>query len=177
MKIHFSVAKNKKAKIAYSKLVKSYGQVEIYDAEVIVAVGGDGSMLNALRESISLNLPVFGLNRGNIGFLMNNFSEFDLIKRLEKAKEIIVHPLEMLVTDVENNEYKEMAVNEVSIFRSTHQSAMISIKIDETERLSELTCDGIMVATPVGSTAYNLSAHGPKISESIGIIGPCADKL
>ena len=73
MKIHFSVAKNKKAKIAYSKLVKSYGQVEIYDAEVIVAVGGDGSMLNALRESISLNLPVFGLNRGNIGFLMNDF--------------------------------------------------------------------------------------------------------
>jgi NAD+ kinase len=128
-----------------------------------VAVGGDGAMLNALRESISSNLPVFGLNRGNIGFLMNNFSEFDLIKRLEKAKEIIVHPLEMLVSDVENNEYKEMAVNEVSIFRSTHQSAMISIKIDETERLSELTCDGIMVATPVGSTAYNLSAHGPII--------------
>ena len=83
MKIHFSVAKNKKAKIAYSKLVKSYGQVEIYDAEVIVAVGGDGSMLNALRESISLNLPVFGLNRGNIGFLMNDFSEIKLIDRLK----------------------------------------------------------------------------------------------
>ena len=113
--------------------------------------------------SISSNLPVFGLNRGNIGFLMNNFSEFDLIKRLEKAKEIIVHPLEMLVSDIENNEYREMAVNEVSIFRSSHQSAMISIKIDETVRLNELTCDGIMVATPVGSTAYNLSAHGPII--------------
>ena len=163
MRINFSIGKNKKAKIASTKLIKHYGQVELSKAEIIVAVGGDGAMLNALRESISSNLPVFGLNRGNIGFLMNNFSEFDLIKRLEKAKEIIVHPLEMLVSDVENNEYKEMAVNEVSIFRSTHQSAMISIKMDETERLSELTCDGIMVATPVGSTAYNLSAHGPII--------------
>ena len=163
MRINFSIGKNKKAKLASTKLIRHYGQVELSEAEIIVAVGGDGAMLNALRESISSNLPVFGLNRGNIGFLMNNFSEFDLIKRLEKAKEIIVHPLEMLVSDIENNEYKEMAVNEVSIFRSTHQSAMISIKIDETERLSELTCDGIMVATPVGSTAYNLSAHGPII--------------
>ena len=163
MRINFSIGKNKKAKLASTKLIRHYGQVELSEAEIIVAVGGDGAMLNALRESISSHLPVFGLNRGNIGFLMNNFSEFDLIKRLEKAKEIIVHPLEMLVSDVENNEYKEMAVNEVSIFRSTHQSAMISIKIDETERLSELTCDGIMVATPVGSTAYNLSAHGPII--------------
>ena len=163
MRINFSIGKNKKAKIASTKLIKHYGQVHLSEAEIIVAVGGDGAMLNALRESISSNLPVFGLNRGNIGFLMNNFSEFDLIKRLEKAKEIIVHPLEMLVSDIENNEYKEMAVNEVSIFRSSHQSAMISIKIDETERLSELTCDGIMVATPVGSTAYNLSAHGPII--------------
>ena len=163
MRINFSIGKNKKAKIASTKLIKHYGQVQLSEAEIIVAVGGDGAMLNALRESISSNLPVFGLNRGNIGFLMNNFSEFDLIKRLEKAKEIIVHPLEMLVSDIENNEYKEMAVNEVSIFRSSHQSAMISIKIDETERLSELTCDGIMVATPVGSTAYNLSAHGPII--------------
>ena len=163
MRINFSIGKNKKAKIASTKLIKHYGQVELSEAEIIVAVGGDGAMLNALRESISSNLPVFGLNRGNIGFLMNNFSEFDLIKRLEKAKEIIVHPLEMLVSDIENNEYKEMAVNEVSIFRSSHQSAMISIKIDETVRLNELTCDGIMVATPVGSTAYNLSAHGPII--------------
>ena len=163
MRINFSIGKNKKAKLASTKLIKHYGQVELSEAEIIVAVGGDGAMLNALRESISSNLPVFGLNRGNIGFLMNNFSEFDLIKRLEKAKEIIVHPLEMLVSDIENNEYREMAVNEVSIFRSSHQSAMISIKIDETERLSELTCDGIMVATPVGSTAYNLSAHGPII--------------
>ena len=163
MRINFSIGKNKKAKIASTKLIKHYGQVELSEAEIIVAVGGDGAMLNALRESISSNLPVFGLNKGNIGFLMNNFSEFDLIRRLEKAKEIIVHPLEMMVSDIENNEYREMAVNEVSIFRSTHQSAMISIKIDETERLSELTCDGIMVATPVGSTAYNLSAHGPII--------------
>ena len=163
MRINFSIGKNKKAKIASTKLIKHYGQVDLSEAEIIVAVGGDGAMLNALRESISSNLPVFGLNRGNIGFLMNNFSEFDLIKRLEKAKEIIVHPLEMLVSDIENNEYKEMAVNEVSIFRSSHQSAMISIKIDETVRLNELTCDGIMVATPVGSTAYNLSAHGPII--------------
>ena len=163
MRINFSIGKNKKAKIASTKLIKHYGQVELSEAEIIVAVGGDGAMLNALRESISSNLPVFGLNRGNIGFLMNNFSEFDLIKRLKEAKEIIVHPLEMLVSDIENNEYKEMAVNEVSIFRSSHQSAMISIKIDETERLSELTCDGVMVATPVGSTAYNLSAHGPII--------------
>ena len=161
MKIHFSIAKNKKSQSVSDELLKLYGQVAISNAEVIVAVGGDGAMLAAMRQSIDFNIPVFGLNRGNIGFLMNEFEIENLVERLMDANEIIVHPLEMKAIDSKNNEFTELAINEVSIFRRTHQSAIISIKIDNTERLSELTCDGVMVATPVGSTAYNLSAHGP----------------
>ena len=161
MKIHFSIAKNKKAKLVSNDLLKLYGQVEVSEAEVIVAVGGDGAMLGAMRESILYDIPVFGLNRGNIGFLMNEYSNANLINRLQEANEIIVHPLEMIALDTKNQKHTELAINEVAIFRRTHQSAIISIKVDDTERLSELTCDGVMVATPVGSTAYNLSAHGP----------------
>ena len=161
MKIHFHIAKNKKAKVVADELLSLYGQVDLSRAEVIVAVGGDGAMLAAMRESITYNIPVFGLNRGNIGFLMNDFHKLNLIERLKDANEIIVHPLEMVAVDSKNKKYVELAINEVAIFRRTHQSAIISIKIDDTERLSELTCDGVMVATPVGSTAYNLSAHGP----------------
>ena len=161
MKIHFSIAKNKKSQSVSSELLKLYGQAKISEAEVIVAVGGDGAMLSAIRQSIDYNIPVFGINRGNIGFLMNDFEKENLIERLKDANEIIVHPLEMKAIDLKNKEFIELAINEVSIFRRTHQSAIISIKIDGTERLSELTCDGVMVATPVGSTAYNLSAHGP----------------
>ena len=161
MKIHFYIAKNKKAKVVADELLSLYGQVDLSGAEVIVAVGGDGAMLAAMRESITYNIPVFGLNRGNIGFLMNDFHKLNLIERLKDANEIIVHPLEMVAVDSKNKKYVELAINEVAIFRRTHQSAIISIKIDDTERLSELTCDGVMVATPVGSTAYNLSAHGP----------------
>ena len=161
MKIHFSIAKNKKAKLVSNDLLKLYGQVDVSEAEVIVAVGGDGAMLGAMRESILYDIPVFGLNRGNIGFLMNEYSDSNLIDRLKEANEIIVHPLEMIALDTKNQKHIELAINEVAIFRRTHQSAIISIKIDDTERLSELTCDGVMVATPVGSTAYNLSAHGP----------------
>ena len=161
MKIHFHIAKNKKAKVVADELLNLYGQIELSNAEVIVAVGGDGAMLAAMRESITYNIPVFGLNRGNIGFLMNEFQKFNLIDRLKDANEIIVHPLEMIAIDSKNKKHVELAINEVAIFRRTHQSAIISIKIDDTERLSELTCDGVMVATPVGSTAYNLSAYGP----------------
>ena len=161
MKIHFYIAKNKKAKVVADELLSLYGQVDLSRAEVIVAVGGDGAMLAAMRESITYNIPVFGLNRGNIGFLMNDFHKLNLIERLKDANEIIVHPLEMVAVDSKNKKHVELAINEVAIFRRTHQSAIISIKIDDTERLSELTCDGVMVATPVGSTAYNLSAHGP----------------
>ena len=161
LKIHFSIAKNKKAKLVSDNLLNLYGQEEVSKAEVIVAVGGDGAMLAAMRESILYNIPVFGLNRGNIGFLMNEYNNSNLIDRLKEANEIIVHPLEMIALDTKNQKHTELAINEVAIFRRTHQSAIISIKIDDTERLNELTCDGVMVATPVGSTAYNLSAHGP----------------
>ena len=160
MKIHFSIAKHKKAKLVSNDLLNLYGQEEVSKAEVIVAVGGDGAMLAAMRESILYNIPVFGLNRGNIGFLMNEYNDSNLIDRLKEANEILVHPLEMIALDTQDQKHTELAINEVAIFRRTHQSAIISIKIDDTERLNELTCDGIMVATPVGSTAYNLSAHG-----------------
>ena len=163
MKIHFTSSKNKIALNTKEKLVSKYNQTPINKAEVIVAIGGDGEMLKALRESISINLPVFGLNKGSIGFLMNRINNRNLIKRIKDSVQMIVHPLEMKVHDILNKKHISLAVNEIALFRNTNQSSIISISVDNEERLKDLYCDGILVATPVGSTAYNLSAKGPII--------------
>ncbi len=163
MKIHFTSAKNKASQETKFKLIEDYNQSPINKSDVIVAIGGDGEMLKALRESISTNLPVFGLNTGHVGFLMNRIKKLNLVERIEKADELIVHPLEIEAYDINNKKHVSLAVNEVALFRNTHQSSIISIKVDKVERLKDLYCDGIMVATPVGSTAYNLSAKGPII--------------
>ena len=170
MKIHFTSSKSKIALETKNKLIAKYRQISKSKADVIVAVGGDGEMLRALRESISINLPVFGINKGHIGYLMNRHKNVNLINRIKNAVEMIVHPLEMKVKDIIGKEHSNLAINEVSLFRNTNQSSIITITVDKIERLKELYCDGVLVSTPVGSTAYNLSAKGPIIPLSSDIL-------
>ena len=163
MKIHFTSSKSRIALETKDKLIARYKQTSKSKADVIVSVGGDGEMLKALRESISINLPVFGINKGHIGFLMNRTKNINLVKRIQNAVEMIVHPLQMEAKDINDKKHISLAVNEISLFRNTNQSSIITISVDNFERLKELYCDGVLVSTPVGSTAYNLSAKGPII--------------
>ena len=163
MKIHFTSSKNLMAVQTKNKLISKYNQTPLKKADVIVAIGGDGEMLKSLRDSISINIPVFGLNKGHVGFLMNRVNKSNLVNRIKNSVQMIVHPLEMEAIDIQNKRHKSLAVNEIALFRNTNQSSIISIQVDNEERLKELYCDGVLVATPVGSTAYNLSAKGPII--------------
>ena len=140
-----------------------YGHVTPEEADVIVALGGDGFMLNTLHETMDLGVPVYGMNRGTVGFLMNEFSPEALPARLEAAKVARINPLRMVATTALERRRTAIAINEVALLRETRQAAKIRVLIDGEERLPELICDGVMVATPAGSTAYNLSAHGPII--------------
>jgi NAD+ kinase len=128
-----------------------------------VALGGDGFMLEVLHLPLARRVPIYGMNRGSVGFLMNDFDEEDLLPRIAAAERAEIHPLVMTATDSAGQHFTAMAVNEVSMLRQTRQTAKLRILIDGTERLAELSCDGALVATPAGSTAYNLSAHGPII--------------
>ncbi len=161
IQIAFTASRRPEAQDALQRLTHRYGQCAEEDAEVIVALGGDGAMLEAMRRRFDDSKPVYGMNRGTVGFLMNDFDEEDLYERINKAAKATLMPLRMIATDVNGERYERLAINEVSLFRETAQSAKLSIRVDGRERMSELTCDGIMVATPAGSTAYNLSAHGP----------------
>jgi NAD+ kinase len=161
IKIAFTASRRPEAQEALQRLTNKYGHCEENEAEVVVALGGDGSMLNAMRRHFDDHKPVYGMNRGTVGFLMNDFSEDDLYDRINKAAKATLVPLRMTATDVHGERFERLAINEVSLFRETAQSAKLRIRVDGQERMSELTCDGIMVATPAGSTAYNLSAHGP----------------
>ncbi len=161
IKIAFTASRRPEAQEALQRLSKKYGQCPEADAEVIVALGGDGAMLDAMRRRFSDRKPVYGMNRGTVGFLMNDFDEEGLYERINKAAKATLMPLRMTATDVDGEHHERLAINEVSLFRETAQSAKLRIRVDGRERMSELTCDGIMVATPAGSTAYNLSAHGP----------------
>ena len=163
MKLHFTSSNNKEALLLKSKYIKLYNQANLKEADVIVAIGGDGEMLKALRLAIKNNSSVFGLNTGHIGFLMNKVKKTDLIKRIKKASQLIVHPLEMESINYKEKIQKFLGINEISLFRNTNQSSIISISVDGVERLKDLYCDGILVSTPVGSTAYNYSAKGPII--------------
>ena len=163
MKIHFTSSNNKEALLLKSKYSQLYNQTNLKEADVIVAIGGDGQMLKALRLAIKNNASVFGLNTGHIGFLMNKVKKTDLIKRINIASQLIVHPLEMESINYKEKTQKFLGINEISLFRNTNQSSIISISVDGVERLKDLYCDGILVSTPVGSTAYNYSAKGPII--------------
>ena len=170
MKFHFIASENPEAKEALKVLIKRYDQTKLELSDVIIAIGGDGMLLKALRNSIEKNKPVFGLNKGNVGFLMNELSFDNLENRIQTARKVKMHPLFMSAHKINGNICTELAVNEVSILRQTHQAAHLKITVDKKERLKELVCDGILVSTPVGSTAYNLSARGPIIPLNANIL-------
>ncbi len=149
------------AKSSRDTLIKLYGSVEASEADVIVALGGDGFMLETQLKFMSSGKPVYGMNKGTVGFLMNEYREDRLHQRLSTTLRATIHPLQMVTIDEEGVRHEAMAFNEVSLFRQSHQAARLRITIDEKQRMDSLTCDGVMIATPQGSTAYNLSAHGP----------------
>ncbi len=149
------------ARTAVALLVARYGQTPVAEADVVVALGGDGFLLQTLRETMSTGKHVYGMNRGTIGFLMNEYREDGLVERIAVAKPERIRPLEMETENEAGEKQTALAFNEVSLWRQSYQTAKIRISIDGKVRLDELNCDGVMVATPAGSTAYNLSAHGP----------------
>ncbi len=160
-RICFVASPASEAKTARTRLQGRYGTTAPEDADVIVALGGDGLMLRTLHRFMNQPLPIYGMNRGSIGFLMNEYGEDDLPERIAAAEETVIHPLEMTVLGLSGETSRELAINEVSLFRTTYQAAKLRITVDGRQRLDELICDGALVATPAGSTAYNLSAHGP----------------
>ena len=164
-KLAFIASQKPDAQNAKKAFITRYGNVDAAEADAIIAIGGDGFMLETLRRHIALirrGLPVYGVNRGTIGFLMNPHSLNDLPERLSKADTTTVHPLKMQAQS-KGGEITEIALNEVSLFRQTQQAAHIAITVDGKIRLERLIADGVLLATPTGSTAYNLSAHGPVI--------------
>ena len=148
---------------ARDRLAARYGDVGHERAQVVVALGGDGFMLETLHASMGALKPIYGMNRGSVGFLMNDYSEDDLLERITDAERAVIHPLVMVAIDQRRKQHRALAINEVSLLRQTHQTAKLCIAIDGKVRMSELVCDGALVSTPAGSTAYNLSAHGPII--------------
>ncbi len=161
MRIAFLAAATEVARAAQDSLAARYGAAPLDRAEVVVALGGDGMMLETQHRLLGRNLPVYGMNCGSVGFLMNDFREEGLVERLAAAQAAMLHPLRMRAFTGAADPSEALAINEVSLLRETRQAAKIRILIDGKERLRELICDGILVATPAGSTAYNLSAHGP----------------
>ncbi len=155
----FVAAQSPAAQEALAVLRETFGSLPPADADIIVAVGGDGFVLKTLREYG--DKPVFGMNRGSVGFLMNDYRIEDLPERVSAARAVPLHPLHMIATTVAGETREALAINEVSLLRETYQAAKIEIRVDGVLRMPELICDGILVATPAGSTAYNLSAHGP----------------
>ena len=149
------------AQTARAALIGRYGNAEPEDADVIVALGGDGFMLQTLHGTQHLATPVYGMNRGTVGFLMNEYSETDLMDRLTEAEEEVLNPLSMHATCVNGEVHEALAINEVSLLRAGPQAAKLRITVDGRLRMEELVCDGALLATPAGSTAYNYSSHGP----------------
>lgn len=160
-RIAFLASQAPVAQTARSVLIDRYGNAEVEQAEVIVALGGDGFMLRTLHGTQGMPAPVYGMNRGTVGFLMNEYSENDLNQRLVAAEEEVINPLAMRAMDRMGNLHKALAINEVSLLRAGPQAAKLKITVDGRLRLAELVCDGVLLSTPAGSTAYNYSAHGP----------------
>ncbi len=161
MKIAFVASDAPNAQEALAALEAIHGNVDMHEADLIVALGGDGFMLQTLHATQHLTAPVYGMNRGTVGFLMNEYSPYELMARLADAEEEIINPLSMVAVCEDGTTHKALAINEVSLLRAGPQAAKLKITVDGRERLDELVCDGALVATPAGSTAYNYSAHGP----------------
>jgi NAD+ kinase len=160
-KIAFVASETKEAERALKKLVKLYGDTPPGKADAIVALGGDGLMLQTMHRHLNSRTPIYGMNRGSVGFLLNDYRENGLKERLAKAEISVIHPLRMTAHDKNGTKHKALAINEVSLFRQIYQAAKLRIAVDGKVRMDELICDGILISTPAGSTAYNLSAHGP----------------
>jgi NAD+ kinase len=160
-KIAFRASTSEVAQAAHKALVERYGNTPVEDADVIVVLGGDGFMLETLNATILLDTPVYGMNRGTIGFLMNDYSEDGLPERLAAAEEAKINPLHMRAGTAEGKVHEALAINEVSLLRAGPQAARLRISVDGRTRMEELVCDGALLSTPAGSTAYNYSAHGP----------------
>lgn len=163
MKLAFTAARAQGPEEALARLTARYGNVPLKAADVIVALGGDGLMLEALHRVLGTDMPVYGMNCGSVGFMMNEYNEDDLHGRIARAQSSMLHPLRMHAITASGVVEEAMALNEVSLLRQGRQAAKIRISVDHTERLAELSCDGVLISTPAGSTAYNLSAHGPII--------------
>jgi len=161
--IAFIAGQTPEAREAHARLEKRYGNADPAKADVIVALGGDGLMLQTLHKFMKSGKPIYGMHRGTVGFLMNEFAEEKLSDRLANAHITIIHPLVMRARDSQGRIHEHRAINEVSMFRQSAQASHLRILIDGQERLAELIADGVLVATPAGSTAYNLSAQGPII--------------
>jgi len=160
-RVAFVASDTDQARDSLLALNSRYGQHAPADADVIVALGGDGFMLEMLHTYLKLGKPVFGMHRGTVGFLMNTFHEEGLLERLNKSEAVTLYPLRMTVQTRTGQIHEALAINEVSMLRQTRQAAKLRISVDGRERLSELICDGALICTPAGSSAYNLSVHGP----------------
>jgi NAD+ kinase len=160
-RIAFVASAGAEAQAALTQLTALYGNASPSDANVVVALGGDGLMLQTLHRHMRSGKPIYGMHRGTVGFLMNEYSTHDLKTRLAAARESLIHPLLMRATDIGGAVHIHHAINEVALFRQTYQAARLRILVDEHERMPELIADGVLVATPAGSTAYNLSVQGP----------------
>ncbi len=156
---------------ALERLSERYPAADAEQADLIVAIGGDGFMLSTLHRFMEKQVPIFGMNLGSVGFLMNEYREEGLLERLRKAEAIELQPLHMSATTADGEKHEALAINEVSLLRETRLAAKVRIKLDGVVRLEELICDGVLVCTPAGSTAYNLSARGPIIPLGAGLLG------
>ena len=161
LRIAFLASQAPIAQEAQATLAARHGNAGLEDAQVIVALGGDGFMLQTLHATQALDAPVYGMNRGTVGFLMNEYHDDDLIQRLRDAEEEIINPLSMTALAADGSMHEALAINEVSLLRAGPQAAKLRITVDGKLRMPELVCDGALVCTPAGSTAYNYSAHGP----------------
>lgn len=160
-KIAFVASPAAEAQEACQRLSARYGSVPGDEAEIVVALGGDGLMLQTLHKYISTGKPIYGMNRGSVGFLMNEYAEDGLVERIWNSERSVIHPLLMTTVDIHGERQDALAINEVSLLRQTSQVAKLRISVDGHARMDELIADGVLIATPAGSTAYNLSANGP----------------
>jgi NAD+ kinase len=163
-------AETEPAQAALGELRRLYPCVEPERAEVIVPLGGDGFMLEILHRFLPRGVPIYGMHRGSVGFLMNAYRPAGLYERLAAAQPVVLHPLKMTARDEHGGHHRALAFNEVSLLRESRQAAKLRVSVDGVVRIEELMADGILVATPVGSTAYNLSAHGPIIPLGAGVL-------
>jgi NAD+ kinase len=170
-RIAFVASEAEAAQQALQELRQRYGTIAPEEASIVVPLGGDGFMLETLHRFVKQRVPIFGMHRGSVGFLMNSYRVEDLPERIAAAQPVELHPLDMTATREDGTTRQAIAFNEVSLLRESRQAAKLRVSVDDIVRLDELMADGILLCTPVGSTAYNLSAHGPIIPLGAGVLG------